>query len=466
MRTPYIVLAALLTAPALLAQNWGEVNPFFGKPSPRRAGAMAYDPVGDRAVMNGGTIASPGQILNETWVFDDASKAQGNNNWIELTATGPARWGHRMVADLAGNRLITFGGRSPTISGLANDTWEFVNDAWAPLTPPTSPPPRFGYGMVYDSARDLVVLFGGRVALGDTNDTWEFNGITWTEAMPATQPPPREDMVMVYDRAVGTTVLFGGLDAGTNMLLGDTWEYNGIDWREVTPVTSPSPRYRSAAVYDTQRQRIVLYGGWDGAFKTDTFEYSGAAWDAIAVSPGSTNSTEQYACYDSQRGVFRTFGGVGTVFSDDQYDYTGITNGVFGPFGMGCPHSAGTATITAAAPPTIGQSLDMQVIDVPDLGPTQVTLIVNGFSSTLANVGALPFDLSGFGLTGCFLEVRDDGVLVIGKDGNGDFTFGFNVPNNTALVNLNYYVQAYVPDPNTPNGLGGVSRPSRATFGN
>jgi hypothetical protein len=72
--------------------------------------------------------------------------------------------------------------------------------------------------MVYDSARAVTVLVG----LGDT---WEWNGTNWRLRAPPQSPSSRESPWMVYDSDRGETVLFGGY-TGTYWL-GDTWIWTG-----------------------------------------------------------------------------------------------------------------------------------------------------------------------------------------------------------------------------------------------
>lgn len=50
---------------------------------------------------------------------------------------------------------------------------------WRQLSPATSPSPRRGATMAYDSAQGQVVLFGGiGSSSGFQNDTWTWNGAT------------------------------------------------------------------------------------------------------------------------------------------------------------------------------------------------------------------------------------------------------------------------------------------------
>ena len=45
---------------------------------------------------------------------------------------------------------------------------------------------------------------------------------------------------MAYDSTRGVIVVFGG--SNSNFTLGDTWEWNGIDWTQRSPASSPSVR--------------------------------------------------------------------------------------------------------------------------------------------------------------------------------------------------------------------------------
>lgn len=449
-------LVAVLAVDSLPAQTW-TMSTVVTSPSPRRAGAMAFDAASNQVVIYGGTIAHPGQITAEMWRWNGIT-------WNPIASTAPARWGHQLTRDTSNGDLLTFGGRSPSISGLANDTWRWNGSTWTQLTPVIRPPQRFRYGMCYDSWRDRFVMFGGRVALGNVNDTWEFDGLNWIERLPATSPQPREDMVMVFDASVGTTVLFGGFDNDTATLLGDTWEYRGSDWYETTPVTSPTPRYRMGGIYNSTRQRAVMYGGHDGIqFRTETYEYAGSEWTALAIGPGPLASTEFYVGFDENANRTVTFGGVGNAFSGETWHFVGAATAFFGAYGEGCPHSAGISTITGT-PPVIGSQFDLEIINLPT--GQAATIVVQGFSSTVSTLGPLPFDLSPFGVAGCALEAADDSVMLVLPDAQGFFTYGFAIPNDPTLLNLAYFTQAFVPDSGAGNALGGLSRPGRGIFGN
>lgn len=425
-------------------------------PSFRRAGAMAFDGTGNRLILYGGLAPSPAQILGETWAY--------NGQWTLLTPAGGSlpRWGHRLVRDTTLNRLITFGGRSPTINGLANDTYAWTGSAWTLVPTPTAPAARFRYGMAYDSRRNRVVLFGGRGLTTVLNDTWEFDGVAWLQRTPTSSPPPREDMVMAYDAGLARTVLFGGYDPDTDTLRGDTWEWNGTNWLLRTPDMPPSARFRASAAFDSVRQRIVMYGGFDGTnFTTETWEYVGGTWTLVGAG-GSTDCTEMYAGYDSQRRRFTTFGGVGTAFSSQTWEFTGANTGALGSFGAGCATSVGIAVPTTMAVPRINTTYTIDWVNLPLTAPA--VIVAHGVSNVTFGAIPLPFELSILDLAGCNLLVSADLVGVEPALG-GMASTTLVIPNTTAFINTSIYSQILIPDAAAPNGVGGASVGARSLIG-
>lgn len=454
------LLSVLVAAGVVSAQSWTQMNP-PSAPTLRRAGAMAFDGVGNRLLMHGGLDPSTSSLIDETWSYNGIT-------WTLVAPTSgmPGRWGHQLVRDTLRNRLITFGGRSPTMNLPANDTYAWNGTGWVQLLPTAVPTPRHLYGMVYDQRRDRVVLFGGRGTLTTRDDTWEFDGTTWQRIDLAEGPAARQEMVMVYDAGRATTVLFGGYHPDSDTVFGDTWEYDGSAWVERTFANPPAPRYRAAGVYDSRRNRPIVYGGFSGqALLTQTLEFTGDEWRVIQVGAGSQFTTEQYAAFDASRNRMVTFGGFGTSFGNQTWEYAGATTGIFGSYGHGCPTSAGIASIQAGAAPRLGQPLDLVAAPIP--AQTTFVLFAQGYSATTFNGGPLPISLAPFGLPDCALEVAGIGTygVVVGA-GAGSASLSFLVPNSPGLLNLLYYVQAFIPDDQVPNRIGGMSRAGRAVIGN
>src|SRR5919199_84947 len=144
------------------------------------------------------------------------------------------------------------------------------------------PSARHGHVMAYEAARQRVVLFGGNVggAQGFPRDTWEWDGSAWTQVADI-GPSGRWFYAMAYDESRQRLVLFGGAGGeADDYQRGDTWEWSGTEWTQVADI-GPSPRFGCALSYDTNRQRIVLFGGWDTAnakLAGDTWEWDGTEW--------------------------------------------------------------------------------------------------------------------------------------------------------------------------------------------
>ncbi len=78
---------------------------------------------------------------------------------------------------------------------------------------------------------------------------------------------------MAYDATRGVSVLFGGRNA--TAYLSDTWEWDGVDWREVATSVAPPGRWQSRMTFDTTRNRVVLFGGMGDLPFGDTWEVDG-----------------------------------------------------------------------------------------------------------------------------------------------------------------------------------------------
>jgi len=243
---------------------------------------------------------------------------------VETVVWEPRNWGYpndrfgqALVYDSARNKVVLFGGMKNgdalNTYHFYNDTWEWDGEKWTDVTPAVSPPPRRSHALAYDKARGKVVLFGGyRAGSGNLNDTWEWDGTTWTERNPATSPSGRFEHALTYDEKRGKVVLFGG--NGGNFL-NDTWEWDGTNWTKREPASSPPSRASHALAYDSTRETVVLFGGatW-GASLNDVWEWNGTTWTAWTnPTPAVAPSIRRYhaMAYDSARKTVVVFSGLG-----------------------------------------------------------------------------------------------------------------------------------------------------------
>ena len=166
-------------------------------------------------------------------------------------------------------------------------------------TTATWPGARFGHGMAYHAGTGATVVFGGeRTVEGRTRlgETWLWDGTRWSLAA-ALGPSPRMDVAMVYDQARDRIVLFGG-QGPNGQMLADTWEWDGRAWAKRDDGT-PGVRMHPVMAYDATRRRIVLVGGaGDGGWLTDTWEWDGTRWERRATTGPAFMAS---AAYDASR---------------------------------------------------------------------------------------------------------------------------------------------------------------------
>jgi N-acetylneuraminic acid mutarotase len=86
----------------------------------------------------------------------------------------------------------------------------------------------------------------------------------WTDMAPATGPSARGAHDMAYDSESDRVVLFGGGTTGfVTGFMDDTWTYdiNANTWTDMNPGNRPSPRDGHAMAYDVESDRVILFGG-------------------------------------------------------------------------------------------------------------------------------------------------------------------------------------------------------------
>ncbi len=180
-------------------------------PNARFMHAMAYDPVRRVVVLFGGDWIEDGHhYLQDTWEWDGVA-------WTEVTPADPgpsARSGHALVTDTGRGRLVLVGGwpySDPDAYALTW-AWDGWARAWSQVPAAVEPSWRRWSGLAYDPLLARVILFGGDDG-DELQDTWELDpalGI-WTE-VPSTSPAPmaRNEPSLVFDAAREQVVLFGG----------------------------------------------------------------------------------------------------------------------------------------------------------------------------------------------------------------------------------------------------------------
>jgi hypothetical protein len=374
-------------------------------PSPRIYMNMAYDPNAARTVLFGGRDANGG-TLDDTWTFE-------NGAW---QSRGPSSAvGARLQAELVYSRslgIVLFGGTRTIGAQWPSGTFTWTATGWLAIGGGQEPSGRDGHEMVFDSARDRIVLFGGYNAAGPLSDTHELE-LTWTRVSTVGSPPARMAHGMAYDARRRRVVVFGGYDTN-GLFLGDTWEYDGLarTWTEVFPPQSPPRRWQPAMEYDPTRGVVVLVGGYGnpqcGNFcanhLNDVWEYDGVTWRQRTLTTTLPSGREGAAfTYDSARNRFMLQGGGSSTNPTETWYYSAAVDRL-GP-GMA---SGGTA-LRSRRFPMAGQELDVEFAN-PGAGPAWVTLSIAPQPTPALRLGV--GILCGAG------DIYTDLSLVVGAAGN------------------------------------------------
>jgi hypothetical protein len=259
-----------------------------------RWGAMAvYDSLEDRMLMFGGFIYTDDVYeLNDVWQLS----LSGTPAWTQLSPAGgapPGRQDGALIYDPIGNRLILFGGLllgpgSENNGIYMNDVWQLSLTpplTWIPMLPAGPGPSARGWAaFAYDPDRRSMIVSGGWDGTSNLGDTWELSlagSGSWAPIVASGAPSPRKQSDVVYDAPNRRFVFFGGRTDGAfygggteSSFSGEVWQLT-LDgtpaWAKLSPTGQiPTPRAGPGSCYDSERNRMVLFGGYDGDYRWDT----------------------------------------------------------------------------------------------------------------------------------------------------------------------------------------------------
>ena len=279
--------------------SWSLLVPVGMHPSARFGHSAIYDPVRERMLVFGGQDTP--SLQDDTW----ALSLTDGITWSEITIPGyvpPGRYDHDAIYDVTLNRMVVFGGAvgQPGNWTRTNEVWEFSfpDPHWAQLVSVgPGPTARTEHSLAYDPVRQQLILFGG--ADGSArSDLWALSlhgSPVWTELSAAGVPPlGRYGHTMVYDSERDRFLLFGGYSPASSFN-NDVWALTvsgSPAWEQIIPDGAPPPRYGHVGIYDARRDRMVVFGGYDGSFRGDTWALSlsgSPAWTELqpaGVGPG------------------------------------------------------------------------------------------------------------------------------------------------------------------------------------
>jgi Galactose oxidase, central domain len=154
----------------------------------------------------------------------------------------------------------------------------------------------------------------------------------WIQRSPTTPPSARWDASIVYDSNSDRLVLYGGRSSASNgtsyVTYGDVWIYtlSTRQWSSITPSGSaPAASSGHTAIYDSARDRMILYGGAITGVVALSLGAS-PAWSSVSTTGGPPASRENHvAIYDPVRDQMVIAGGLAETstwkltFSDNHW---------------------------------------------------------------------------------------------------------------------------------------------------
>jgi hypothetical protein len=300
--------------------TWTRLIPGLS-PAPRVGHTFSLDAARDRALLFGGESFTSLETVNDTWSFLFAT-----NTWDSLAATSPPLVRKDHMAGVVGQTLVVFGGeliRGIDDSLLQDYALLDLNSlAWAAnLFSPFLDPLRSAAPAVMGSR---VYAYGGsRILAGTADDsTLRYGDLfdtSWSEVSSYTNGPRvRVDAVMVADLEGGRLFVYGGTASPTDLPTNTSnfrFNLSTAAWAsDPTRPGDPPALARAAAVYDSLNNRMLMWGGIDGAggFPTDVWEYSlgSLRWRKLATSGSPpAGRTEHEMVIDAARSRTIMFGG-------------------------------------------------------------------------------------------------------------------------------------------------------------
>ncbi|OGF50226.1 MAG: hypothetical protein A2231_01750 [Candidatus Firestonebacteria bacterium RIFOXYA2_FULL_40_8] len=302
-----------------LNSKWTNMNNTSG-PSPRNASYYAFDSNRNKILIFGGYTGTT--RLSDTWAY-----SLSTNTWEAKASGNSGRYKGAMVYASAADQMILFGGNDGAVYGK---TWEYSpagNGTWTDRAPVSAPSARFSHSMACstDTASDTIVLFGG-TSDGSTplGETWIYDvaGNTWTQRTPLSPPTNRFYHAMTYIGG-GKYLLVGGFTGAAYN--NETWVYdiNANTWTSKAAVPRISGRH--TLCYDSDNGKTVFFGGFDGtSYYSDTYVYDAAnnLWGTMSsVSFPAARYTHSMV-YDSyNKKCILTGGSMSTTYFNDTWKF-------------------------------------------------------------------------------------------------------------------------------------------------
>ena len=228
-----------------------------GGPFPRSHSPLAYDAGRGRVVLHGGylsSVAGGSFYFSDTWEWDGQS-------WTQRSQAGPQGIAsHAMAYDPIRGVTVLFGGFRSSTSGRSSEVWEWSGSAWGLVPNVGGPGARDKATLVFVPTLGESLCVGGEGLAGTAADLWSWNGARW---LFRGMGPAVAEHGACWDSARNRLVVLGGRVANAPNTW--TWEWDGTQWLQ----QSSSVAYLEPALaYDAARGEVLQFGGLVGPSNT------------------------------------------------------------------------------------------------------------------------------------------------------------------------------------------------------
>lgn len=143
---------------------------------------------------------------------------------------------------------------------------------------------------------------------------------------PSVSPPARNWHAMAYDSESDRIIVWGGWDTSGRYKIDESvwsYDYNTNTWQEVKPGKERRPLRRdyNAMVYDAKSDRLILFGGYPAYLGAETwaYDYNTNTWTKLEPSIVPEPLSRHAMVYSSGASRVVLFGG---QIGSKAYNYT------------------------------------------------------------------------------------------------------------------------------------------------
>ncbi len=230
------------------------------RPAGRCSLGLAYDSDRKRVVLHGG--ANAGRYGRVTWDYDPAE-----NKWAEAAPgkAGPARGEDNCIGFAPGFGVVEVLGNRKT---KAASTWVFKpkEKKWQKLATRGAPPGAHNSHLVWAAAHKKLVYWSHQ---DDTLWTFDPKTLAWENVTPKEGPKPvgfyRQGMA--YDSANDVVIMYGSKDGRNNSQGPWAYDFKTQQWKDMKPAGGPKRKDQQLPMcYDSRYNVTVIASSGRGTW--------------------------------------------------------------------------------------------------------------------------------------------------------------------------------------------------------